>query len=63
VQDAALLVIAKEPLPGRVKTRLSPPLSELEAAGLAEAALLDTLEVIARTPAKRKVLVFDGDSR
>jgi uncharacterized protein len=55
------MVIAKEPLPGRSKTRLSPPCSPAQAAALAEAALLDTLEVVARTPAARKVLVFDGD--
>lgn len=55
------MVIAKEPLPGRAKTRLSPPCSPAQAAALAEAALLDTLEVVARTPAARKVLVFDGD--
>ena len=60
--EAALVVIAKEPLPGRAKTRLSPPCSPAEAAALAEAALLDTLEVVARTPARRRVLVFDGDA-
>lgn len=59
----ALVVIAKEPLPGRAKTRLSPPCTPGEAARLAEAALRDTLEVVARTPATRKVLVFDGDPR
>ena len=57
----ALMVIAKEPLPGRAKTRLSPPCTDAQAAALAEAALRDTLEVVARTPAERKVLVFDGD--
>lgn len=57
----ALMVIAKEPLPGRAKTRLSPPCSLAQAAALAEAALLDTLEVVVQTPAARKVLVFDGD--
>ena len=56
------MVIAKEPLPGRAKTRLSPPCTPEEAAALAEAALLDTLEVVARTPAHRRVLVFDGDA-
>ncbi|WP_371668543.1 DUF2064 domain-containing protein [Streptomyces sp. NBC_00289] len=55
-----LLVIAKEPLPGRVKTRLTPPFSPREAAGLAEAALADTLDAVARTPARRRVLVLDG---
>lgn len=57
----SLLVIAKEPLPGRAKTRLCPPCSFEQAAALAEAALLDTLEVVSCTPAHRKVLVFDGD--
>ena len=55
-----LLVIAKEPRPGRVKTRLTPPFTPEEAAGLAEAALADTLDVVARTPARRRVLVLDG---
>jgi rSAM/selenodomain-associated transferase 1 len=62
VSNVALLVIAKEPLPGRAKTRLSPPCTPAQAAALAEAALLDTLEVVARTPAARKVLVFDGNA-
>jgi rSAM/selenodomain-associated transferase 1 len=57
----ALLVIAKAPLPGRAKTRLCPPCSALQAAALAEAALLDTLEAVARTPTHRRVMVFDGD--
>ncbi|MFJ8536001.1 DUF2064 domain-containing protein [Streptomyces sp. NPDC093591] len=55
-----LLVIAKEPRPGRVKTRLTPPFTPEEAAVLAEAALADTLEAVARTPARRRVLVLDG---
>lgn len=57
----SLLVIAKDPRPGRVKTRLCPPCSPQQAACLAEAALADTLEVVARAPAARKVLVLDGD--
>jgi uncharacterized protein len=59
----ALLVIAKEPLPGRAKTRLTPPCSAVQAAALARASLLDTLDVVARTPAARRVLVFEGDAR
>ncbi|WMX43633.1 DUF2064 domain-containing protein [Streptomyces roseicoloratus] len=55
-----LLVIAKEPLPGRVKTRLTPPFTPEEAASLAEAALADTLAAAARVPAGRHVLVLDG---
>ncbi|MCI3274875.1 DUF2064 domain-containing protein [Streptomyces cylindrosporus] len=55
-----MLVIAKEPLPGRVKTRLTPPFSPAEAASLAEAALADSLAAVAATPATRRVLVLDG---
>ncbi|MEW2625456.1 DUF2064 domain-containing protein [Streptomyces sp. NPDC048106] len=55
-----LLVIAKEPRPGRVKTRLTPPFTPAEAAGLAEAALTDTLDAVAAAPADRRVLVLDG---
>ncbi|WP_066955794.1 TIGR04282 family arsenosugar biosynthesis glycosyltransferase [Streptomyces lushanensis] len=55
-----VLVIAKEPVPGRVKTRLTPPFSPEEAAALAEAALADTLATLARTPATRRVLVLEG---
>ncbi|TWV55874.1 DUF2064 domain-containing protein [Streptomyces misionensis] len=55
-----LLVIAKEPRPGRVKTRLTPPFTPAEAAGLAEAALADTLRAVAAAPASRRVLVLDG---
>ncbi|MEV0910524.1 TIGR04282 family arsenosugar biosynthesis glycosyltransferase [Streptomyces hokutonensis] len=55
-----LLVIAKEPRPGRVKTRLTPPFTPEEAAALAEASLVDTLNVLLATPARRRVLVLDG---
>lgn len=57
---STLLVIAKEPRPGRVKTRLTPPFTPREAALLAEAALVDTLRTVAATPASRHVLVLDG---
>ncbi|MEU9205076.1 DUF2064 domain-containing protein [Streptomyces sp. NPDC048332] len=55
-----LLVIAKEPLPGRVKTRLTPPFSPAEAARLAEAALADTLRTVRALPAARRVVVLEG---
>ncbi|TLQ42947.1 TIGR04282 family arsenosugar biosynthesis glycosyltransferase [Streptomyces marianii] len=58
-----LLVIAKEPVAGRVKTRLCPPFSPAQAALLAEAALADTLAVVAGLPAERRVLVLDGTAR
>jgi rSAM/selenodomain-associated transferase 1 len=56
-----LIVIAKNPAPGLCKTRLCPPCSPEQAATLAEAALRDTLDVVRRTPASRRVLVLDGD--
>jgi hypothetical protein len=55
-----LLVIAKQPVPGRVKTRLCPPCTPEQAAEVADASLSDTLRTIARTPARRRVLVLDG---
>jgi len=55
-----LLVIAKQPVPGRVKTRLVPPCTHEQAAALAEAALADTLHAVAAVPARRRVLVLDG---
>lgn len=55
-----VLVMAKEPVPGRVKTRLTPPFSEHQAATLAEAALADTLSTVAALPVSRRVLVLRG---
>lgn len=55
-----LLVIAKEPVPGRSKTRLTPPCTPEEAAALAEAALRDTLAAVAAADAPRRVLVLEG---
>lgn len=55
-----LIVIAKEPLPGRAKTRLHPPLSLEQAADLAAAAIDDTLAAVADLPASRRILLFEG---
>ena len=63
MDSVALLVIAKEPLPGRAKTRLTPPCSPAQAARLAAASLEDTLDAVAATPSARKILVFEGDPR
>jgi rSAM/selenodomain-associated transferase 1 len=57
----ALLVIAKAPVPGRVKTRLTPPCTPEQAAALAGAALADTLAAASATRLPvRRVLVLDG---
>ena len=62
--DAALaaqvVVIAKAPVPGRVKTRLTPPFTPEEAAALAEAALTDTLTAVGQADVARRVLALDG---
>jgi hypothetical protein len=57
---AQVIVIAKEPVPGRVKTRLTPPFTPAEAAALAEAALADTLAAVADANLTRRVLALDG---
>ena len=59
-RGAVALVVAKEPVPGRVKTRLCPPLSPNEAAAVAEAALADTCAAVARCSADRFVVALDG---
>lgn len=60
-----LTIIAKEPREGFVKTRLCPPCSPQQAADVAAAALLDTLDavdaVVARFTGVDRVLLFDGD--
>lgn len=57
----ALIVIAKAPVAGRSKTRLCPPCSPEQAAALARAALEDTLAAVLATPARRRVLVLEGE--
>src|SRR5947209_2911255 len=55
-----LIVLAKSPVPGRVKTRLVPPYTYGEAAALAEAALADTLDAAMASRAERVVVALDG---
>lgn len=57
--ELTLIVVAKSPQPGRVKTRLCPPLTHEQAAELARAALKDTLKAVAGCDVRR-VLLLDG---
>jgi glycosyltransferase A (GT-A) superfamily protein (DUF2064 family) len=52
--------MAKSPAPGLVKTRLTPPYTPTEAASLAEAALVDALDLVCAVPASRRVLALEG---
>lgn len=58
---STLIVIAKAPVPGRVKTRLTPPFTPQQGAELAGAALADTLEAVARARGSLPVLALEGD--
>jgi uncharacterized protein len=57
-----LAVLAKAPVPGRVKTRLCPPCTPEQAATLAAAALADTLAAAGRAPVARRLLVLAGQA-
>jgi glycosyltransferase A (GT-A) superfamily protein (DUF2064 family) len=59
---STLIVLAKAPVPGRVKTRLCPPFTPEEAAELAAAALYDSMAVAAATSADHRLLVLDGEA-
>lgn len=56
-----VLVVAKVPVPGRVKTRLCPAVSACAAADIAAAALLDTLATARRLAHGRPVVALQGD--
>ena len=53
-------MIAKAPLAGMAKTRLTPPCTPHEAAALAAAALADTLAAVSACGASRRVLALAG---
>lgn len=59
---STIVVLAKEPVPGRVKTRLCPPCTPRQAAALAAAALTDTLAAVDAAACARRVLAFDGEA-
>ncbi|WP_446221959.1 TIGR04282 family arsenosugar biosynthesis glycosyltransferase [Nocardia sp. IBHARD005] len=59
--DATLLVVAKAPIAGFAKTRLTPPLRPVDAATLAAAALLDTLAAVRASGSRHAVVAWTGD--
>jgi uncharacterized protein len=60
---AAVIVLAKAPVPGRVKTRLCPPATPEQASELAAAALLDTLDTVRGMPGVLVVVALTGELR
>jgi rSAM/selenodomain-associated transferase 1 len=58
---ATVIVLAKEPVPGRVKTRLQPVFSATQAAWLAAAALEDTVAAARSCGATRRILAWEGN--
>lgn len=57
----AVALLAKQPLPGLSKTRLTPPFTPDQAAELAAAMLQDVAEAVTATPGIRPVLVLAGE--
>jgi hypothetical protein len=56
-----LLMVAKAPVPGLAKTRLTPPATPEQAAEIAAAALLDSLDAVLATPGAAPVVAMTGD--
>jgi glycosyltransferase A (GT-A) superfamily protein (DUF2064 family) len=56
-----LLVVAKAPVPGFAKTRLCPPATWRQAAEIAAASLLDTLDAVLATPGAIPVVAMTGE--
>ena len=55
-----VIVLAKEPVPGRVKTRLQPAFDLSGAALLAAAAIEDTIAAVRSSSATRRILAWEG---
>lgn len=60
-----ITIVAKTPVPGRVKTRLCPPCTPQQAADIARAGVLDTIDAIDRALRTRhgatRTLLLDGN--
>lgn len=60
MSESQVIVLAKAPVAGRVKTRLCPPCTPSQAAAVAAAALADTLDVVSAARVGRRILALDG---
>jgi glycosyltransferase A (GT-A) superfamily protein (DUF2064 family) len=60
-ERACVLVVAKAPVPGLAKTRLTPAATREQAAEVAAASLLDTLDAVLAVPRVRRVVAMTGD--
>ena len=60
--ENALIVVAKEPVPGRTKTRLCPPFTPESAAEFYRCLLLDTLALMARLEMADHTVAYTPDS-
>lgn len=56
-----VILIAKTPIAGKVKTRLCPPCTPEEAADIARAALADTIATVVAVNAVRMTIALDGE--
>jgi uncharacterized protein len=56
-----VLVVAKAPVPGLAKTRLAASVGDAAAADIAAAALLDTLDAVARAPVAVRIVAMTGE--
>ncbi|SFF13411.1 TIGR04282 family arsenosugar biosynthesis glycosyltransferase [Blastococcus tunisiensis] len=63
MRETQIVVITKAPVPGRSKTRLSPPCTPEQAAAIAAASVADTLDTVRAAPASRRVVALDGPPR
>jgi hypothetical protein len=61
IDKFVLLMVAKAPVPGLAKTRLTPPATPQQAAEIAAAALLDSLDAMLATPGAVVVIAMTGD--
>jgi rSAM/selenodomain-associated transferase 1 len=60
--ENALIVVAKEPAPGRTKTRLCPPFTPEAASEFYRCLLLDTLALVARLDAVDRTVAYTPQS-